>query len=655
MSDLIDINIDYETYSELDIKQVGTWAYALHPSTEIISLAWSIGDGPVELWLPGTAPLPAPFLNPTAYGWNAYNVFFEFLITYYVLGILIPVSNLSCTRAMGLSLALPGNLADLCRVLRLPSDKQKDKRGKELINKLTKPRREAKTGKLIRNRDPDLLREFYEYNIQDVVAEREAKKAMLPLQPLERVYWEHDFLINLRGVPIDVDLVKSAKELYDKYKPELANELKALTGLDNPNSGPQFVKWLNEVGFEVAACNKQVLDSITPTASPEIVDIIEKRKALARSPLTKYNSVLTRLSSGSARVYGVYDFHKANTGRFSATGTNFQNLPRPKLKNDVINAAIDVFKSHQDPTLIKGLFGDIIEVLSSSIRGMVHASPGKILRVADFSSIEARFLAWLAGQEDKLEVFRTHGKVYEHAAAGVYNVPIESISKDDPKRQAGKILELACGYQGSVGAVLGMAAQQKINLEPIALASGFRDVEEFAKDIIKKWRKNNENIVNLWYASERAYKKAMTTPGVHLVNDKLAFERWRDFLFMWLPSGRRLAFRDPHFTKGKYGDQVSCYRVDSNTGRWVLHNLYGGDTIQSATQGGARDLQIAAMLRCEQYGYPIVFHTHDEIGAETDENWGSHKELERLMCILPDWAKGLPIAAEGYSARRYRK
>lgn len=653
MSDLIDISEDFETYSEVDVTKVKTWAYSIHPSTEVISYAYAIGDEPPQLWLPGM-PLPPQVLEPHKYRWNAFNAFFEFAIKANVLGWpLPPISNISCTRSLALTMALPRNLADLGKVLGLPGDKQKDKRGKKLIQLLCKPqsRGRGKAKEFYRNRDPDLYKELYSYNIQDVVTEREAKKYLLPLQPEERITWELDFLINLRGIPLDVDFIEAAGTVYQKAKPKLAKKLSDLTGLANPNSGPQFLTWLQGRGYEVSNVQKATLEEIKLTATPEDAAIIDKRVSLARSPSTKYTAAFTKKGRYN-RFHGAYDYHKANTGRFASTVVNFQNLPHPSLKQSDIDNCIKLIKDHRDDELIETLYGDTVEALSSCLRGMVYASEGHKLIVADFKSIEARVLAWLAGQEDKLEIFRTHGKVYEHAASSIFNIAIDDVNYT--QRQAGKVSELACGYQGGVNALTGMAKKLGIDLEKSASELGYGSGPEFAANIVKKWREANSNIVDLWYKSDRVARKAMQCAGVHPVNDKIAFERWRDFLFMWLPSGRRLAFKDPHFTAGKYGTQISCYRVNDK-GQWALHNLYGGDEVQSATQGIARDLLTAAMPRLEYRGYTLVGHTHDELISEVLVGFGSLKEMIAIMCQDTRWSHGLPIDADGFEARRYQK
>lgn len=653
MSDLIDISEDFETYSELDVTDVRPWAYSIHPSTEVISYAYAVGDGPVQLWLPGM-PLPGQVLEPHKYRWNAFNAFFEFVIKANVLGWpLPPIANISCTRSLALAMALPRNLGDLGRVLGLPGDKQKDKRGKKLIQLLCKPQTKGrgKTKERYRNRDPELYQEFYQYNMQDVVTEREAKKYLLPLQPEERVTWELDFLINLRGIPLDIDFIEAADVVYQKAKPKLAKNLAAITGLANPNSNPQFLAWLQDRGYQVANVKKATLEELKLTATPEDAAIIDKRISLARSPSTKYKAAFEKKGLYN-RFHGAYDFHKANTGRFASTVVNFQNLPHPSLAQGDIETCISLIKDYRDDEILTTLYGDPIEALSSCLRGMVYASEGNKLIVADFKSIEAGVLAWLAGQLDKIEIFNTHGKVYEHAASLIFNIALDAVNYT--QRQAGKVSELACGYQGGVNALTGMAKKLGIDLDKSAAELGYGSGFEFAASIVKKWRQANSNIVDLWYASDRTAHRAMQYPGVHPVNDKIAFERWRDFLLMWLPSGRRLSFKDPHFTAGKYGPQISCYRVNDK-GQWALHNLYGGDEVQSATQAIARDLLTAAMPRLEHRGYTLVGHTHDELISEVPIGFGSLKEMIAIMCQPTSWSAGIPIDADGFEARRYQK
>lgn len=654
MTRLINISHDFETYSEADLSKVGAWAYSQHPSTEVICWAMAVEDTSPILWLPGNE-YPYAVQNYSHYMWHAFNSWFEYCIWVNVLKLPpLPIQNQSCTRSRALAMALPRSLGEVSRVIGLPVDKRKDKNGKALIRKLcmpqTKGRGQNKT--YYRNRDPQLLQELYAYCLQDVVAEREVGKLVPPLSPKERGLWERDFQINLRGVPVDTDLLDNATAIYEQIKVSLHDKLVIKTGLGNPSSGPQFLKYLAGQGCPVPNLQKATLDEVKQTLPAPLKQIVEERSSLIRTPATKYASVASMLGT-SGRFHGALTYHMANTGRWSSTGVNFQNLNRPKLKPYEVGAAVDLMKA-RDANVLKPFFGDPMETITSCLRAMLYAPEGNKLIVADYKSIEARMLAWLAGHEEKLAVLRGHGKVYEHAAMQIFNLAnIDDVNKD--QRQAGKVTELACGYGGATNAILNMAKTLKIDLQAIALSMGYDSAESFAKDIVKKWRKANPSIVNFWRQMENAAKDTLRTGRPHAVNQYLYYELWRDFLFMVLPSGRRLSFKDPHFTEGLYGPQISYWRVNSVTGKWVIHHTHGGDQAQSASQAGSRDVLSWAVPDLEDAGYSLVMLTHDEAVADVPEGFGSLKEMSAIMCKDRPWYVGLPLDADGFEARRYEK
>lgn len=366
---------------------------------------------------------------------------------------------------------------------------------------------------------------------------------------------------------------------------------------------------------------------------------IQLRLSLAKTPVKKYEAFRARTVAG--RAHGMLLYHGASTGRWSSTGINVQNLPRPSFSDT--DTCIELF-AYRDPEIIDMLYDDTMEALSSCLRGMITAPEGKRLLAADYSAIEARVLAWLAGQEDVLAVFRGHGKLYEHTAAQIYRIPIEQISKD--QRQIGKVAALALGYQGAVGAFQSMAGNY-----------GLKVPDEQAEQIKDDWRAANKHIVKFWRKLDDAAIEAVRSNQQCSVGNKgIAFKVSGGFLYCRLPSGRLLAYCQPKIAEGTFGnDQVSYMGVDPLTRKWCRQYIYGGKWAENITQAVARDLMAAAMLRVEAAGYEVVLSVHDELLAEAPEGHGSLQEFEALMCELPPWAGGLPIAAAGFEAKRYRK
>lgn len=645
------IGHDYETYSEVDLKEVGPWAYSIHPSTEVISWALTLEEEEPQLWLPGQKYLK-PVYEAEKYVWCAWNNFFEYCIWHNTLKLpALPIENQLCTQALALALALPRSLGECGQVLGLPQELVKNSRGEELIRVLCSP--DKKTGE--RNRDPVLLEEFYEYNKQDTIAERAVKKLTRPLIPQEREIWEIDFRMNIRGVPVDVDLLKGASKVYIDFKAPLKEKLKKETGLDNPNSQPQFKNWLHEKGYPVENLQKATIEELIASCEDkQLIKLVEWRSALARTPLTKYGKILEK-KGNDGRFHGALSYHVPTTGRWSSTGVNFQNLNHPTLDQPDIEICIELLK-RGDVDLIEWLYDDPIEAMSSCLRGIMRAEPGKRLIVADYKAIEARVIAWLAGEEDKLNVFRTHGKIYEHAAVGLFGVAsIDTVEYD--QRQSGKVVELACGFQGGYRAVLRMARSRGIDIKSIAKKLGHKSATAFAKFLVAQWRSNNRKIVKLWKDTERAAIRAVLDPGkVYKVNQYFAFKCIKGMLLCQLPSGRQLAYFNPKIETGPYDEpQLTYWCVDSKKHKWMKRHSYGGDLVQGVTQGAARDVMAHAMPKLVKKGYDLVMLIHDEIISEMKFGIGSLKEKIKIMCELAPWMKGLPVAADGFESVVYRK
>jgi len=670
------VHFDFETYSECNIFDAGAWAYAEHPSTRVLCMAYTYGEDDPKLWLPGDK-LPC-FMKDgaTDYELHAWNCFFEWVIWTHVMKIPTPpLSKWHDTAALASAMALPRALGNCGEALGMGEGVSKNKRGKELIKLLSIPNK--------KNGDPALLREMYEYCKQDVVAERAISKVLLPLNETERRVFILDQIVNIRGIGADVKTVSKGINLYEQAQRETRDKLKQITGLDNPGSQKQFLDWMVDKGLIIDNCQKATLQAVLGVNDAKGVhEAIRLRLKLAKTAPKKFQSIQTRVGGGS-RLHGNVMYHGASTGRWSSTGVNLQNIARPTLDADL---CIDMI---QQETLALFDYADTcpIEALSSSVRGMLVPSEGKKFIVGDYASIESRALAWLAGQEDKLEVFRGHGKMYEHAASKIFHIPIDEVTKD--QRFLGKISELACGYGGGAGA---------FNI--MATAYGTEISHGDAEKIKQEWRLANAKIVAFWYEIEQASKDAILEGGEFKAQG-ISFTVKNNFLWCKLPSGRLLAYHRPKVTFKK----VWCYKtletdtspqmmflynpldykceadflrdaeqagvkpyhftavnidfwgVNSKNRKWSNLQTYGGKLVENITQAVARDLMAESMLLLEEAGFKIVLTVHDEIITEVDID-DKNRTAERFTTIMerpPKWASGLPIKVEAYEATRYRK
>lgn len=634
------ISIDFETYSECDIKTAGGYNYAAHPTTEVICMAWAIDDEEPQLWTPGDA-IPQRLydaLDGAGEIW-AWNAAFERAVWHHQMHkhgwyCDIDPSQWNDTAALAATLALPRALGKCAEVLEL-SD-QKDTRGRFLIQRLCKPYRGE------RRTDQHLLDELYAYCKQDVVTERAIKNYILKYKPMgehERAVWLLDQEINWRGVGIDVPNVENALDLIIATAERLNASVVDLTdgALSGVGSRAQVMSWCRDQGYRLGGYDKNaILTALADPALPANVrDVLKVRQTLGKASTSKYLA-MQNLAGADNRARGVFSYHGAQTGRWAGRGFQPQNLPRPAF-NDA-DTCVQLF-DQRDPELLEMLYGDPMVALSSTLRSMIVPAQGNRLLVVDFNAIEARVLAWLAGEQEPLDVFATGQCIYCHAATSIYGRTITKADKEE--RQIGKVAVLALGYQGGVGAFQTMAAAYRVEIE-----------DELADQIKVKWRKANKNIVRFWYALEEAANNAVKHRGHAFDAGPITFKCHGDFLFAKLPSGRRLAYYQPRL--GNNG--LEFWGTDSRLGgRWAKLDTYGGKLAENITQAVARDLLADAMLRVEAAGYPVVMHVHDEIVSEVPKDFGSLAEFEELICQMPDWATGLPMAVEGFECERYRK
>jgi len=664
------ISLDFETYSECDIKKAGAWAYATHKSTRIICMAYAEGEGAPKLWTP-EEPYPDFVQNSNKYEVHAWNSFFEWVIWKHVLKTPPPpICQWHDTASLASAMALPRGLGACALALGMPDSKLKDKRGYYLINKLSKP------NKL--NGDPVLLKEMYAYCQQDVITEQAIAKKLYKLNNFERKVWELDQIINIRGIRVDYKTVGDAIYLYEKQQTRLKDKLSSLTGLDNPNSQKQFLGWLLDKGVLVDNVQKSTLKNLlTKPDSQGVHEAVKLKLSLSKTAPKKYTAMQEKIGDGN-RLHGNIMYHGASTGRWVSTGVNLQNIARPTLDAD---KCIQLIETRDIESFSKeGI--DPIEALSSSIRGMLIPTRGQKFIVGDYASIEARALAWLAGQKDKLEIFRGDGKIYEHTASLMFRKPLEKITKED--RFLGKIAELACGYGGGAKAFYLMAENYGVDIS-----------KERANKLKNDWRRANPHIVKFWGNIEKCAKDSIRY-GVLRKYRNIQFITKNNFLWCKLPSGRTLAYYHPVCK----AEKVLCYTVDSvggatstevyngaihgekkyffeearkngaepyefdssvieflgtdsRTRKWSKQKTYGAKLVENITQAVSRDIMANSMLLLENSGYSIVLTVHDEIISETAR--GDQKEFKALMEKTPDWADGLPVSVEAYETGRYKK
>jgi DNA polymerase len=629
----MNISIDFETYSECDIRKAGAYAYNDHSTTEVLCLAWCVDDGEPELWTPDMAPPDKLFalIEQGALVW-AWNSFFEMSAWNLVLGWPpIPISQWRDTAALAAAQAYPRALGKCGEALGLTGDAAKDKRGKILIQRCCKPYRGARVI------DPKLYQELYDYCLQDVVAESNIRKKLRNLRGLEQEIWEHDQLVNWRGVRLDRESIDNALVIIEKHGKELNKKVYELTGgiLDNTASRAKSLQWIRSQGYNMESYDKAAVQCALDDKCPNTVEkFLEIRQAMSKSSTKKYDSMKAVIGK-DGRAHGVLMYHGAATGRWSGRHFQPQNLPRPTVEDtDII---IQQMKK-QDPTAIDG---EPMDAMSSCLRGMLIASEGNRLIVSDYASIEARVLAWLSDHQDVIKVFEDGSDIYKFTAATMYNCDYDKVDKD--QRFVGKVATLALGYQGGVRAFQKMAEAYGTDVD-----------ERQALKIRNDWREANAPIVKLWVDTERAARNAISY-GKESPACKGLFKFVKGDLLFKLPSGRILSFPEAKMIQGDRGMDLIYNGMNNHTHRWGQIKAYGGSLVQSITQAVARDLLAEAVLRLEKNNYPVVLHVHDEIVADVPVDYGSVDELSDLMCVLPEWAKGIPVTAEGYEAFRYKK
>lgn len=644
------LSIDLETYSPYDIKKCGAFHYA--EDVEILLFGFATNGGPVEViefpTINETMPQDIEYMltSPEVIK-TAFNAMFEFtVLSKFFKG--LSIDQWQCTALHSRYLGLPGDLAGVSKVM-WPNeqDKQKMSEGKALINYFCKPCKPTKAnGGRTRNlpeHAPEKWAKFIEYNRQDVEVERALKNkfSVFPVPEIEQRYWQLDYGINARGVLIDPVLVKQAIAMNEQQEAVLLDEARELTGLENPNSVAQLKPWLeSEIGVQIDSLSKDVLPELMQRAElPLTKRVIELRQQLSKTSVKKYEALKNAVCT-DGRLRGVLQFYGASrTGRWAGRIFQPQNLPRISMEEPELDAMRELVKAGDfDNVEVLGPPG----TLSQLIRTALVARPGNKLIVCDLSAIEARVIAWLAGESWRLNVFRDGGDIYCASAGMMFHCTVVKHGENGHLRQKGKIAELALGYGGSVGALTAFGAD-KLGM-----------TEEEMKDTVKKWRTASPNIVAYWWLIDEAAKAAIRTHVPQKVG-KIAYIWDKNVLFCQLPSGRRLAYNKPRLVLGKFDNEVIEFEgQDQTTGKWSNIQTYGPKLVENIVQAVSRDILAEAIAEAEHQLIDVVLHVHDEIVCEVPEDFDK-RILFDIMTTQPKWADGLPLNAEAQEAQYYCK
>lgn len=720
---------------EKGLPTVGAAVYTEHPEAEVLSLAYCLVYEPRTpvLWKPGDNP-PVDLFNYLAQGGliEAWNVAFENWVWKNICAPKygwpeLPTNQLRCAMAKSRAFALPGALDNACLILNTKI--RKNSQGKRLLNKFSKPRNPTKNNPLTRifplPEDPDTPL-LYQYNIQDILAEEECSQLTPDLPPFELEFWQCDLKINSRGVQVDIDNIKHCIAIIEQAYVKYNNELHEITRgeVHAASEVQKLTYWVKSQG---AHCNNLDAGTIEELLKlplmPHVRRVLQIREMLSSAAVKKLYAMLNTVTK-KGRIHDLFVYHSARTGRAAGAGTQPQNLPnsgpqvtacgvckkhfgyqiRPcpwcgadstsstrEWNHEVVEDVLDII-STQSLDCLEYYFTNPIETISGCLRGMFIAKPRCDLICSDYSAIEAVVLAALAGEEWRLEVFRTHGKIYEMSASKITGVPFEEFEKQynetgshhPLRKKVGKVAELASGYQGWIGAWKAFGADEffretvKFSVEPGPLDNRLHQqlVEQFADEEIKKailaWRKASPKIVEFWGGQPDRYRNktyfgvegmaisACLQPGIEFNCRGIKFIYENNILFITLLSGRRLVYHKPqlHLENNKYHLSYEGWNTNIKNGPfgWIRINTWGGRLVENIVQATARDILTHAIVNLEKNNYPVVLHVHDEIVSEIPENTGSIEQFESIMSTMPRWATGWPIKATGgWRGKRYRK
>jgi DNA polymerase len=654
-------HLDFETRSFCDLRRRGVFNYATDPTTEPLCLGYAIGDHRVKLWRSKADPrvtddpLPEDLLEAVrdpSVQLFAHNAMFEHLIWNYVMVRLygappIPIERWHCTAAMAAAMGLPRSLEDAAKVLGL--EHQKDMEGHRAMLRLCKPNKHGRWNTAAG--DFDLNNRYCK---KDVDTERGLTKHLPPLIPQEREVWLTDAAVNRRGVPIDLGLVDSAVQLSKRYAKQLELELLSITGCHavGGKETRRITDWLISQGVNLGETDKgqakldktEVAAVLKQDLAPDVRRVLEIRSELAKSSIDKFKAMRDRENGG--RVHDAHLYHGAGTGRWAGKGVQFQNVPRVGFKGDMLTELAAAAVLSLNPTEVEAIAGPVPDTLVRLLRSSVTASEGKLLAACDYSQIETRVLAWLAGVDWVLDTFRKGGDVYVEMASRIFLVPPDKVT--DQQRQLGKIAVLGLGY--------GMGWKK------FKVTCGLFGVElddDFAQRVVMIYRESHAGVTGFWKRMQYAATAAVAEPGSIQSFNRISYSVVGRWLRCSLPSGRLISYCDPVIETeiAEWGDEVNCLKywsVDSQSHSWMKTKTYGGKLVENIVQAVSRDILAAALVKAEARGYNPVFHVHDEIVCEIGPEH-SLDNLRQLMTEVPSWAKGCPIGAAGFCGRRYRK
>lgn len=694
------LSLDLETYSDIDLVKCGVYAYVDSPNFKILLMAYSFDEGEVkiiDLALDEIIPeeVKQAILDKNIIK-TAFNANFERVCLSKYFNINLKADSWICTAVQASILALPPSLHGVSEVLGLNNKKMKE--GKELIKYFCYPlknlnSREDKISDLplekpntmeskirdlslkkfntmedkIRNLPQDDLEKwntFKSYCIRDVEAEIEIRNKLrnYPVSKQEMQLYILDQRINDRGILVDMNLVKKAIACDEVFMDKVKERAYKLTGLENPNSVPQLKEWLTQKGINIKSFLKKDVLKLAEKCHGEIEEVLKLRLLMSKTSVKKYMAIERSVCS-DGRVHGLLKFYGANrTGRWAGRLVQVQNLPQNHIKDldlarnivkdemgvkdrQVLNAQS---KSEEDNIkntsieVLEMLYESTPKVLSQLIRTAFIPKEGYKFIVADFSAIEARVLAYIAGEKWRVDVFKTHGKIYEASASAMFNVAIEEINKTSELRQKGKIAELALGYGGGTGALTAMGA----------IEMGLKDEE--LQPLVTAWRSANQNITKFWWNIDKAAVTAVKERTTVKVG-KIEFTYSSGILFIKLPSGRKLSYIKPRLRINKYDREGLTYEGIGENKKWTRIETYGPKLVENIVQAISRDLLGYAMLRLDKAGYEIVMHVHDEVVIEVPINIDSLDKVCEIMSITPGWAEGLFLKTDGYECSYYKK
>lgn len=656
------LSIDLETFSSVPIAKAGAQKYIASPDFEILLFAYSLNGAPsVCCDIAQGELLPDWVLDalcdPQCLK-HAYNAAFEWGCLSKFMGRQLSPEQWRCTMFHGLYAGYPAGLDATGRALGLPEDKRKLSTGKALIRYFCVPCTPTKSNggrrRNLPNHDPARWELFKEYNAQDVTTEMEIERrlSLITVPDWLQRQWETDLLINARGVAVDMEMVNGALEIGATVRERLTQEAVRISGLSNPNSVQQLSAWLEqETGEEVTDLRKDTVAKMIAQApdNPEVQRMLEIRQELGKTSTKKYDAIEQAVCP-DGRVRGLLQFYGANrTGRWAGRLVQVQNLPRTYTQP--LELARNLVKQRKLDNL-RLIYGSVPDTLSQLIRTAFVASDGNVLIDADFSAIEARVISWLAGEQWRLDVFKTHGKIYEASASQMFGVPIERIKKGNPEyalRQKGKVAELALGYQGGAGALINMGA----------LDMGIP--EDDLPDIVQRWRDTNKRICDLWYKMKSAAVEAISTGcsvgvGRLLVSYEYDAAHEVEYLTVLLPSGRKLYYNSPQIGENKWGGpSISYMGMDQTTKKWKRIETYGGKLVENCVQAVARDCLAQAIENLEKEGLPVVFHIHDEVVIDCRADTATLDDVVNIMSRPIPWAPGLPLNADGWVGGFFKK